>query len=153
MFESGVIKNSIDNAAFLHCVEETLSKSRYKNFVKSCCIQYSIKKNLRSAASSYNILSPAIACRARMKFALFCKTILLNWIKLVYVSNTPSDLSGVKIPNYAVWLIQIIFGMKWVTVLSIWTFNIEWVVFAVNGIEWLLCYVWSAIQPREKSVE
>ena len=34
--------DSIDTAALLRCVEETLSKSRYKSIVKSCCIQYSI---------------------------------------------------------------------------------------------------------------
>ena len=44
MFESGIIENSIDTAALLRCVEETLNKSRYKNFVKSCSIQYSIEK-------------------------------------------------------------------------------------------------------------
>ena len=41
--ETGIVDNSIDTAALLRCVEETLTTSRYKNALKSCCIQYSIE--------------------------------------------------------------------------------------------------------------
>ena len=43
MFESGIVENSIDTAAILRCVEETLTESQYKNVLKSCSIQYSIE--------------------------------------------------------------------------------------------------------------